>query len=79
MDGRRVSVSVDDEHLGTMAAVADALRGRGMQVEQVMDQLGIISGVMPDSAREAVLAVEGVLSVDDSQGFQLPPPDSPVQ
>ena len=79
MDGRRVSVSVDDEHLDAMAAVADALRGQGMRVEEVMDQLGIISGVVPDSARESVMGVEGVVSVDDSQGFQLPPPDSPVQ
>ena len=79
MDGRRVSVSVDDEHLETMATVADALRGQGMQVEQVMDQLGIISGVVPDSARESVSGVEGVVSVDDSLEVQLPPPDSPVQ
>ena len=79
MDGRRVSVSVDDEHLGAMSAVAEALRGQGMQVEQIMDQLGIISGVVADSARESVMGVEGVVSIDDSQGFQLPPPDSPVQ
>jgi hypothetical protein len=35
--------------------------------------------VVPDGARESVMGVEGVVSIDDSQGFQLPPPDSPVQ
>lgn len=79
MEGQRVSVSVDDEHLEAIAAVADALRGQGMEVEQVMDQLGIISGVVPESARAALMGVAGVVSVDESQGYQLPPPDSPVQ
>jgi hypothetical protein len=79
VDERRVSVSVDDEHLAVIGAVVDALRGQGMQVDQVMDQLGIISGVAPAGAREALMGVEGVLSIDESQGFQLPPPDSPVQ
>lgn len=79
MDERRVSVSVDDEHLEAIGAVVAALRGQGMQVEQVMDQLGIISGVAPAGARGALMAVEGVLSIDESQEVQLPPPDSPVQ
>jgi hypothetical protein len=79
VDGRRVSVSVDDAHLEAIGAVVDALRGQGMEVEQVMDQLGIISGVVPDAARDSLMAVEGVLSIDESQGFRLPPPDSSLQ
>lgn len=79
MDGRRVSVSVDDEHLEAIGAVVDALRGHGMQVEQVMDQLGIISGVVPEGAQGSLMGVEGVMSIDESLGYQLPPPDSPVQ
>jgi hypothetical protein len=79
VDGRRVSVSVDDEHLEAIGAVVDALRGQGMRVEQVMDQLGIISGVVPEGAHAALMGVEGVVSIDESQGYQLPPPDSPVQ
>jgi hypothetical protein len=79
VDRHRVSVSVDDEHLQGIGAVADALREQGMQVEQVMEQLGIISGVVPDGAQASLMGVEGVLSIDESQGFQLPPPDSPLQ
>jgi hypothetical protein len=76
---RRVSVSVDDAHVDSIDTVADALRGHGMEVDQVMGSLGIISGSVPEESRSALLAVTGVASVDDPRGFQLPPPDSPVQ
>lgn len=79
MTGHRVHVSVDEDHLDVMGAVADALRSHGMEVEQVMAALGIISGVAPEGARDALMGVEGVMSVDETQEFQLPPPNSPIQ
>jgi hypothetical protein len=79
MISHRVSVSVDEEHLEAIGAVADALRSQGMEVEQVMGNLGIISGVVAEGAREALRGVEGVMSVDEAQGFQLAPPESPIQ
>jgi hypothetical protein len=79
VDERRVNVSVDDEHLEAIGAVVDALRFQGMQVEHVMEQLGIISGVVPEDVRAGLLGVEGVVSIDESQEYQLPPPDSPIQ
>ena len=79
MTVRRVSVSVDDAHVDTIGDVAEALRHRGMEVEQVMGSLGIISGSVPEETRSELLGVEGVASVDESHGFQLPPPDSPLQ
>lgn len=79
MTVRRVSVSVDDAHVDSIGAVVEALRHRGMEVDQVMGALGIISGSVPEETRSALLGVEGVASVDDTRGFQLPPPDSPIQ
>lgn len=79
MTVRRVSVSVDDDHIDTIGVVAEALRHEGMQVEQVMDTLGIISGSVPEEAEPALRRVAGVVSVDESRDYQLPPPDSPVQ
>jgi hypothetical protein len=79
MTVRRVSVSVDDDHVEHIGVVAEALRHQGMEIDQVMDSLGIISGSVPEETRPSLLGVEGVLSVDESRGFQLPPPDSPVQ
>jgi hypothetical protein len=74
-----LSVTVDDEHVPAIHAVADALRARGMQVEQVLDGLGIITGSAPADSRPALTGVEGVVSVDEQLTHRLPPPDSAVQ
>ena len=74
-----VSVTVDDGHLAGLDGVVQGLRAHGMQVEQVLDGLGIITGSVPPGAARALSAVPGVVSVDEQLGVQLPPPESPVQ
>ncbi|MET0764979.1 MAG: hypothetical protein ABWY29_08935 [Blastococcus sp.] len=74
-----LSVTVDDGHRPAINEVAEALRARGMQVEQVLDGLGIITGSVPDDNRPVLTDVEGVVSVDEGLTHQLPPPDSAVQ
>ena len=73
-----LSVTVDDGHLPAIDRVAEALRARGMEVEQVLDGLGIITGSAPPDSRSALTGVEGVVSVDEQLTHQLPPPDSAV-
>ena len=75
----QVSVTVDDEHLDVLDVVAQALRARGMAVDQVFDGLGIITGSVPAADRAALTGVDGVASVDEQLSHQLPPPDAPVQ
>jgi len=75
----QVSVTVDDGHLSTIGIVADALRDRGMDVADVLAELGIITGSVPQVRQSALMEVDGVISVDADQTIQLPPPDSPVQ
>ena len=74
-----VSVTVDDGHLAALDGVVQGLRARGMQVDQVLDGLGIITGSVPSGAAGALSAVAGVASVDEQLGIHLPPPDAPVQ
>ena len=74
-----VTVTVDDEHLGALEGVAEALRSEGMQVAQVLGDLGIISGSVADDVLPRLAAVPGVSSVDLPMSFQLPPPDADVQ
>ncbi|UOY02313.1 hypothetical protein [Blastococcus sp. PRF04-17] len=74
-----LSVTVDDGHLPAIDQVAEALRARGMEVAQVLDGLGIITGSAPAESRSALTDVEGVASVDEELSYQLPPPDAPVQ
>ncbi len=74
-----VTVTVDDQHVGAIADVAEALRATGMQVEQVLGDVGMVLGTIDDGSEQSVRAVDGVQSVDPSLHFQVPPPDSPIQ
>jgi hypothetical protein len=75
----QLSVTVDDGHLPALDAVVAQLRAHGMQVEQVLEGLGVVTGSAPSTVRDALTAVEGVVSVDEQLTHRLPPPDSPVQ
>ena len=73
----QLSVTVDDGH--AIDEVAAGLRARGMEVAQVLDAIGVITGSAPDDVRPALAAVEGVASVDEELTHRLPPPDAEVQ
>lgn len=75
----QVSITVADEHLDRIHAVAAALRDRGMEVERIHDALGLITGSVPDDSRQALSGIDGVASVDAELQHRLPPPDSPLQ
>ncbi|GGI44018.1 hypothetical protein [Agromyces flavus] len=77
MDWTKVSVTVDDEHLDTIDDVAEGLRERGMQVEQVLPSVGIVTGSAQDIA--ALNSVPGVASVDLEEGIDIGPPDQEIQ
>jgi hypothetical protein len=73
----QLSVTVDDGH--AIEEVAAVLRARGMQVAQVLDGIGVITGSAPEDVRHTLAAVEGVASVDEQLTHRLPPPDADVQ
>lgn len=75
----QVSITVDDAHLDAMSEVVDALRARGLHVEQVLDEVGVITGSVSQDRHAALEAVDGVVSVVPEQHYRLPPPDSPIQ
>jgi hypothetical protein len=75
----QLSVTVDDGHLSVIDAVVAHLRAQGMEVDQVLEGLGVITGSAPSEVRASLTAVEGVASVDEELTHQLPPPDAPVQ
>ena len=74
-----VTITVDDTHLDRIEEVAAHLRSSGMQVDQVLNEIGLISGSVPDDRRQLLKTVTGVQSVEDTATVQLPPPESPVQ
>ncbi|MGB3184689.1 MAG: hypothetical protein WBG36_06935 [Ornithinimicrobium sp.] len=77
---RRIIVSVDVQHQQHITEVCDGLVSRGVVVEQVMTELGMITAMVPDEAHVAAAQqVEGVESVEQDRTYRLPPPASPVQ
>lgn len=73
-----INVTVHQDYVSTIADVADALRARGMQVEQVL-AMGFITGSAPDDCLQDLKSVSGVQSVDEELGYQLPPPEEDIQ
>lgn len=72
-------VTVDDAHLGRVGAVAETLREHGLQVDQVLDEVGVIAGRIPAGRPLTALRVDGVAAVEEARRVRLPPPDAPVQ
>jgi hypothetical protein len=51
----------------------------GMQIGQVLPEIGVITGAAVTSVKLAISALPGVAAVRYEQSFQLPPPDSDIQ
>ncbi len=74
-----ITVTVDDDHVPVIDGVVEALRARGMRVDQVLAGLGMVTGSAPVAAQVSLAEVTGVASVDEQLRTQLAPPDSSVQ
>lgn len=59
--------------------VANALGRAGATVDEVLEEIGVISATCSESAMAAIAAVPGVLKVDRQRTVKVPPPSSPVQ
>lgn len=77
MSGDQVTVTVSDDHMGGIDAVADRLRGAGMRVDQVLPVTGVITGSAPRDRHTALAGVAGVAGVEPSTDFTLPPESDP--
>jgi hypothetical protein len=74
-----ITVTVDDAHLDKIDELAAQLRDSGMQIDQVLNEVGVISGSAPYDRRQDLWAVPGVESIEGVRTYQLPPPDSAIQ
>lgn len=77
MAGARVTVTVDEGHLARVHEIVAELRRRGMEVESVLEGLGMVTGTTEDPA--LLVDVDGVWSVDEDQSYQIGPPGAGIQ
>jgi hypothetical protein len=75
----QVVISVADDQVDDMSTVVDALRAAGLRVGEVLDSAGVVTGTVDGAAVAALSAVPGVVDVERSRVYRVPPPDSPVQ
>ena len=75
----QVVISVADDQVDDMSTVVDALRAAGLRVGEVLDSAGIVTGTVVGEALASLSAVPGVVDVERSRVYRVPPPESPVQ
>lgn len=68
-DRVRVNILLDAEQ---GQAVSEKLREAGLQIEQELGLLGIITGAVPQESMAALAAIEGVLAVEEDREVTLP-------
>jgi hypothetical protein len=71
----RITVTVS----GDPDTVAEKLRAAGMNVEQVLSEVGVITGSVAAGRQASLADLPDVVSVEPEHSFQLPPPDAEIQ
>ncbi len=74
-----ITVTVQDAAGDAVDQIAATLQASGMQISQVLEGIGIITGFVPDGGEALLRDIDGVKSVDHAVDVALPSPDSPLQ
>ena len=72
----KISVAVEAARASSVAA---ALRGAGVTVDEVLEDIGTITGSCPEDVVDSLSALPGVLNVELQGTIELPSPGSSVQ
>ena len=75
----QISVSVDDAHLSQIEQISQQLESSGMNVEQTLSSIGVVSGSIQPDKLSSLYQIEGVKNVEPQQSYQLVPPSSDIQ
>jgi hypothetical protein len=75
----RVTVTVADSHAADIDELADRLRQAGMDVDDVLRAIGIITGSVPIEQLSSIEALPGVAAVEKQLTLGIAPPDADVR
>ena len=75
----KLSVSVDDAHLERFQEVVRACKAAGMDVEEALQTIGVITGTIDSAKLDALRGVPGVAHVEAERRYRIAPPGSDVQ
>ncbi|OCQ99048.1 ketohydroxyglutarate aldolase [Nostoc sp. MBR 210] len=74
-----LSIVVDEKYRDQIHEVSQKLQTAGMKVEQILGNLGIITGSYDSEKIDFLSQVEGVTHVEPSREYKLAPPESDIQ
>ncbi len=74
-----VTVSVADGHLSDLGKIVERCRQSGLNVTQILDQIGVIVGSIDPQRITALRQIAGVAAVEESREIGIEPPDSEIQ
>jgi hypothetical protein len=78
-DRVEVTVAVASQYLIHFDQVVADCEAVGLRVGEKLAILGIVTGQIEAQKMDRLRQVEGVAAVEESQPYQLPPPESDVQ
>jgi len=67
---QRIVVTIDDQHLPEIQAIASSLRTAGMRVDNVLSVTGIITGEVSQIRINELRDVSGVADVEPDEEMQ---------
>jgi hypothetical protein len=79
MPNIKVSVSIDNAYIQQILTVVEGLQAMGLEVEQTLPSIGVISGSIDIDRVNRLYQVAGVQHIEPEQGYKLPSPDADVQ
>ena len=75
----QVTVLVAKSYQSRLKTIEKSLRSAGMSGLEPQPAIGVITGEIETRNKARLLAIPGVVAVEESQAYQLPPPDAEVQ
>jgi hypothetical protein len=75
----KVSIVVAEDYESRFPEVLEAAQLAGLEVEEQLPTIGVITGTIDESKRSMLERVQGVAAVESPRTYQLPPPESDIQ
>jgi hypothetical protein len=75
----KVNIVVADDYENRFPEVVEAAQQAGLDVEEQLPTIGLITGTIDESKRSMLERVQGVAAVEAPRTYQLPPPESDIQ
>lgn len=74
-----VVITVDDRHLSDLRRIAERCRAAGLELDQALDAVGVITGAIDPGRIGELAAIPGVAGVELAGGYDIGPPGSRIR